>query len=96
MPKTKTPAGSWRYNMEASCYLIHIVSYCYFLSSTKFSRNRGEDRDASLGKLHRGDVEAVEGYDGFGGAEVGLSDVDRDFAFFAWEKGDVVVVKEDG
>lgn len=49
-----------------------------------------------LGKLHGGDVETVDGDDGFGGAEVAISDVCEDFAFLAGQQRNVVVVEEDG
>ena len=46
--------------------------------------------------LDGGEIEAVNGKDGLGFAEVVFADVDGDFAFFAGEKGDVIVVPEDG
>jgi hypothetical protein len=49
----------------------------------------------TLGKLHGGDVEAVDGEDGFGGAEVAISDVCEDFAFLAGQQRNVIVVEED-
>ena len=42
------------------------------------------------------DVEAVNGENGLGVAEIVFAEVDGDFAFFAGEKGDVVVFPEDG
>lgn len=58
------------------------------------TENRADFPRRGAREAVRGDVEAVDGEDGFGRAEVTLSDVDGDFAFLAGQQGDVVINEE--